>query len=540
MAEAVNVARLEQDLKRILGITTDANIPIPSQSAQNSQHPRGQKIPAHHKELHTSATKTSKVSKGKNCEPTPDQDLRDSRPVNLQKGPQKPRAHQRKEASHVEASSSKHIEKSVKGEQASANSKDGSIHEKKNNVAQRNLPRQQIPDEPTPISGFIRDRRWHPEDQRSQPTPKKDARVFNRNVASNGEEIPQNWRQPTNKKSQVPRDATRKPSNSPAEERNSTKRPSLSELAVANNEKDPSQSTTESGMKNGRHEKGKGAKAKAVEKYVKRAAVKKERDELTSRLILEYKEVPKHLLESNYPVGIVPSNPPVIPAALSKGEKDVRRPAPKDAQTHRDEIPPMTDQDGEEMVRIMVLPPPPQQKRKKEAKRENKEAPEKQEDDGSSSSSSSSCEAEKAPRASAVQQPLIFNIRRTELEIFRRMSVLPLKHISPKFPRAIFHCRLCSFHVSSIPEVYRHKKDDRHVRLQKQEMSKQTASLMPLPPPEIADVIGQFIENIYQCSGLTQEDLTIRRTATETLRNMIETAFPGFTIRPYGSGVTGL
>jgi DNA polymerase sigma len=70
-------------------------------------------------------------------------------------------------------------------------------------------------------------------------------------------------------------------------------------------------------------------------------------------------------------------------------------------------------------------------------------------------------------------------------------------------------------------------------------LSRQTASLMPSPPPEIVEVVGQFIQDIFHCSGLTKEDLEIRRAATENLRKMIEMAFPGYSIRPYGSVVTG-
>lgn len=126
-----------------------------------------------------------------------------------------------------------------------------------------------------------------------------------------------------------------------------------------------------------------------------------------------------------------------------------------------------------------------------------------------------------------------------EVDLFRQRGVLPLRHISPKFPRAIFHCRLCSFHISSISEVYRHTKDERHVRLQTAEQSKQTAALMPFPPAEIADVVGQLVQDIYLCSRLNPQDLERRAVATETLRRMIEVNFPGFTIRPYGSCFTG-
>lgn len=70
-------------------------------------------------------------------------------------------------------------------------------------------------------------------------------------------------------------------------------------------------------------------------------------------------------------------------------------------------------------------------------------------------------------------------------------------------------------------------------------MSKQTAKLMPFPQPEICDVIGQLVHDVYMCSRLGPQELELRRTAMEALRAMIETSFPGFTIRPYGSCFTG-
>lgn len=202
-----------------------------------------------------------------------------------------------------------------------------------------------------------------------------------------------------------------------------------------------------------------------------------------------------------------------------------------------------TGEDGEEMVRVTVLPQPPKQpKQRKKVVAEAKSAnaqPENEDSNGSSSGSSSSSEEENSQRPNG-SVPLVFTIPKILLESFRKRGVLPLKHISPKFPRAIFHCRLCSFHVSSIPEVHRHMKDDRHVRLQLQESSRQTAGLMPHPPPEIVGTVEQFIQDIYLCSGLSKEDLEIRRATTEIFKNMIEVAFPGRTIRAYGSFVTGI
>ena len=219
-----------------------------------------------------------------------------------------------------------------------------------------------------------------------------------------------------------------------------------------------------------------------------------------------------------------------------------------------------TGTDGEEWVRVIVLPPkkpsPTAEKKlmpRSESEKAEAAAEDSDSDDNSDSSASSSQEEEQKEKPAQAsnqqqpqqqqqqtnQQPLVLNIRKKELDSFRQRGVMPLRHISPKFTRAIFHCRLCSFHISSVPEVYRHVKDDRHVRLQTQEQSRQTAILMPLPPADIMDVVGNLIQDLFVYSRLMPEELELRRTCTEILRQLVEVNFPGITIRPYGSCLTG-
>jgi hypothetical protein len=509
-----SVAHLERDLKRFLGITKNANTPKSSESVHKNPDT------VHQGSLNQRAgadgSEANKFNQGKNQESTP-------------KGRKTPRVRHRKRSEAL--SSSANIDDAGKvRENASASTENDGGQEKKNHALNTNSSKQQnLPKQPTTITGFIRDRRWHLDDELAKTSPRKGTKVYNR-TASN-EEIPHNWRQPAPKIYQAPRKTINqvlRQENGTVPEKQSS---SLSET-VSHNVKDQVPVVDQ-------NRKGQGAKARSLEKLrSKQETQKKERVDL-ALLSSEYDEVPKHLQELNYPTGIVPLTPSVVSqrsVVLLGEKKSVAQEV--DARADGIQIPHAAVQDEEEIVQIVVLPTLPQQKRKKPAKTEKKDEPKKS-DDGSSNSSSSSSEEEPKPRRNEIQQPLIFKIRKNELNQFRKKGVLPLKHISPKFPRAVFHCRLCSFHISSIPEVYRHTKDERHVRLQKQEMSRQTASLMPSPPPEIVEVVGQFIHDIFHCSGLTKEDLEKRRVATENLRKMIETAFPGFSIRPYGSVVTG-
>lgn len=217
-------------------------------------------------------------------------------------------------------------------------------------------------------------------------------------------------------------------------------------------------------------------------------------------------------------------------------------------------------EEEEELVEVVVLLPKvlekkkklrEQKKAKKEAAKAEKAVEEDAQDDerisesseseasSSSSSSSSSAEEETKEVIANLTPPAPFKIPKKELLMFRMRGVLPLKFMNPKFKRAIFHCRLCSFHISSMSEVYRHFREERHTRLQLQEQARQTASLMPTPTSEILDTISQMITGIYERSGLAPHHLATREAAVNLLRQMIETALPGYTIRPYGSSLTG-
>ena len=83
-------------------------------------------------------------------------------------------------------------------------------------------------------------------------------------------------------------------------------------------------------------------------------------------------------------------------------------------------------------------------------------------------------------------------------------------------------------------------KDDRHVNLQHIESIKRTASLMPDPTPDMVDVVGKLVENVYQCSCLLQKDLDDRAAALNSFRKLIESNLPGLGIQTYGSYVTGI
>ena len=515
-----SVAHLEQGLKRIWGPTKNANRPKSSELTQKGPDTVQQGILNQYVGVDGSVANGPKVSLGKNQESTP-------------KRRQNPRVRHNKRSEAPSSSTTTEDTGKVKVNASETRKNDGG-QEKNNHAINTNHSKQQsLPNQLTTFPGFIRDRRWHPDDEKTKTSSKRGTKGYNR-TASN-EEIPQNWRQNAPKMIQAPRKTITQvlcQDNGTVVEESSL---SLSEI-VPHNVKDPA--PVVNSFQHSR--KGEGAKARSKEKIrLVRETSKKERVDL-AQLASEYDEVPKHLQELNYPTGIVPLTPPIVsqrPAVLPEEKKNVTQAV--EARHDDIRIPHVAVPDEEEMVQIVVLPTLAQQKRRKPAKNEKKDEPKKTDDDSSSSSSSSS-EEEPKPRRNEIQQPLLFNIRKNELNQFRKSGVLPLKHISPKFPRAVFHCRLCSFHISSIPEVYRHTRDERHVRLQKQETSRQTASLMPSPPPEIVEVIGQFIQDIFHCSGLTKEDLEIRRVATENLRKMIETAFPGLSIRPYGSVVTGM
>ncbi len=502
MAEGESVIHLEQDLKRILGIKSNIATPVSTESKICNGPDLGTPGEA-------TNTTTSKQSQKQH----------------KRRGNRK---HAEDFNSHNEASSSSAKTEDVekRTENAMANKAVHNQVKEKKSVANKMSPKQQVNLDETDRQPASDHPHYFKFDGYKKPKPASQlgTKVYSRNGPSNNGEIPQNWRQPA-------RESTSKLKNPAAEQEKKTA--ILLENGAAASVKDSSHEGT--------------AKAKTrVRNRVKKDTQKKEPGEtpVPSSSVV----VPKNLLESD-DAKAGPSNGDMKESfVLSKEENKIAQPVLQKGENHQEQTQVLTASqvEEEEVVRITIPPQPPQQKRQRNVKKETnteKSDPEKKEgddDDDSSSNSSSSTEEEKTPRPEREILPLVFNIRKTELESFRRRGVLTLKHISPKFPRAIFHCRLCSFHISSIPEVYRHMKDDRHVRLQNQERSKQTAALMPLPTPEIMEGVGQFILNIYHCSGLTKEALEIRYATIGILKSMIEIAFPGFSIRPYGSFFTGV
>ena len=68
--------------------------------------------------------------------------------------------------------------------------------------------------------------------------------------------------------------------------------------------------------------------------------------------------------------------------------------------------------------------------------------------------------SDRAPPAPAVDvKPLVVELAARQLNWFKERGVFPLKQLNLRFPRAFLHCRLCSFHMSSLSEgIFEEKK----------------------------------------------------------------------------------
>ena len=228
MAKGVSVAHLEQDLKKCLGITANAN----TLKSSELVHKKPDAAQHQHLGVDGSVSKTPKVSKGKNKEST-------------SKGPKKPQAsNQRKHVTESEApSNSTSTEDTGKErENASASTKNDEQEKKKHATNTNSSKQQNMSNQANSITGFIRDRRWHVDEKKMKTSSRKGTKVFSRTL--NSEEIPQNWRQPAPKICQVPPKTTtqtldhRVENGTAVGEQNSSKRSSLSEI-VPYNEKNP-------------------------------------------------------------------------------------------------------------------------------------------------------------------------------------------------------------------------------------------------------------------------------------------------------------
>ena len=234
-------------------------------------------------------------------------------------------------------------------------------------------------------------------------------------------------------------------------------------------------------------------------------------------------------------------------------EHQVKKPAleqqvPLAAAVTTSSVAPVEEVVEEETIRLVLFPPtsPSCEKKSRESSKSNSPVEDEDEDEEDSDDVGDEEEKKVAPAPPEEKkkeiniQPLVMVLPKKQVEWFKQNNILPLKQLNLKFPRAFLHCRLCSFHMSSIAEGKRHASSERHINLQRKDLIRRTLALLPTPTPTMSDVIGNLAADVYNRFSISSEELEQRRHATERLRIFIETNFPGTSIRSYGSCFTGI
>lgn len=127
----------------------------------------------------------------------------------------------------------------------------------------------------------------------------------------------------------------------------------------------------------------------------------------------------------------------------------------------------------------------------------------------------------------------------------QQKKVLEQNHIhlldkkSARNSKALFQCKLCKYYCDNMTMVERHILNKRHHRAVEEEADRVTILNLPPATPEQLKYLDNLLREEVRLHGLSDTDILARQNIAAVLGNTVEKMMPGFTVRLYGSSVSG-
>eukprot|EP00057_Strongylocentrotus_purpuratus_P001617 XP_001200239.3 PREDICTED: uncharacterized protein LOC764054 [Strongylocentrotus purpuratus] len=127
---------------------------------------------------------------------------------------------------------------------------------------------------------------------------------------------------------------------------------------------------------------------------------------------------------------------------------------------------------------------------------------------------------------SDLAEPWKETMERQEAEL-EKTYIYRLAKRSLKFPRALYYCRLCNYHIDTLPQCWLHIDQSRHNRLAKAKESENFFKNLPMPSPPHARALTKLLEDVTEEQALTGREMNERNEVRQRVENALQSHLPG-------------
>jgi len=125
-------------------------------------------------------------------------------------------------------------------------------------------------------------------------------------------------------------------------------------------------------------------------------------------------------------------------------------------------------------------------------------------------------------------------------ERLKKDCIYPLTKKVHHFPSAKYICRLCSFHLDSVPLAHKHIKHKNHKKLMKKKNEDDQLKNLAMPPADSMQAINDLLINqVLSDVVLDHDDMQIRNRLVDDVAAVIHNDIPECKLELYGSSLTG-
>uniref|UniRef100_A0A158Q8M8 RNA uridylyltransferase n=1 Tax=Elaeophora elaphi TaxID=1147741 RepID=A0A158Q8M8_9BILA len=133
-------------------------------------------------------------------------------------------------------------------------------------------------------------------------------------------------------------------------------------------------------------------------------------------------------------------------------------------------------------------------------------------------------------------EKLPYSVSKYSLPYLEKQFIYPLKKKTSRFPRAIYYCGLCQYHISSVFQAVAHFLAQKHIDNMEKEDSLKKLECLPEPAKEQTFKVDQIIRELYVFTRLTDVQYGVESQIANRLSHFLQSKTrKNFSVMVYGS-----